>query len=48
MDKHKYYRREACNVKYLTEKKKKSKGKLSRESQMKKNNGWLFQAEAFD
>jgi len=48
MDKHQYYRRKACNVKYPAEKKEKSKGKLPRESQLKKNNRWLFQAEIFD
>ena len=48
MTNQKYHRTEVYKEKYSTEKKEKNKGKLPRESQLKKNNGWLFQAEVFD
>jgi hypothetical protein len=48
MTKQKYYGTEIYKEKYPNKKKEKSKGKLQGESQLKKNNGWLFKAEIFD
>lgn len=48
MTKQKYYGKEAYKEKYPYKKKEKCKGKLPRESQLKKNNGWLYKAELFD
>jgi hypothetical protein len=43
-----YYGTAVYKEKYPDKKKEKNKGKLPRESQLKKNHGWLFKAEIFD
>jgi len=48
MTQQKYYGTAVYKEKYPYKKKEQNKGKLPRESQPKKKNGWLFKAEIFD